>query len=432
MVLNNLESFGVSLTSHALDAPFTWPFVDFPDFQVRGLLSNEETGAHTISINPLVLPKDLDAWSTFSVNHEGWVAEAHAHDRVVNQELYTVHHYETDYHHNESLRWNVTGITPFVWSYEDDPYAPRQRVSKSLYYTPIWQRAPACDFTTQVNMDLRSYPPFTSVIDGMLAVNHPVFTNAVDATYLLTNYEHRFDPAEQAEPHSYLLVPVYDNLTYNRTAVAFLGAFLRWGTFFSDVLPRAEQGIFVVLESSCNQTFTYEIFGRKSVYLGEGNLHDTSLDADHLEDTFEFSPETAFDKDGVHEFCHYYAHIYPSPQWRDPFFTNTPYYYAIAVFCCFIVTAVGFLFYDILVQRRQAMVMRSAAKTNAIVTSLFPANVRDRLLDDAEAEMKKTNEKTASAAGVFLNNGTAKGGLDDYTSASIFGSKPIADLFPAT
>ncbi|CAB9522230.1 Receptor-type guanylate cyclase gcy [Seminavis robusta] len=434
-VVNNLERFGASLTSYARDQNMTWPFVAFPDFQVRGILSNKETGAHTVSINPLVYPKDLDNWSTFSANNQGWMAEAHVYDHVVHKELYELDYHETTYVHDETVRWNVTGITPYIWEYQKDPYAPRQRVSESVMYAPIWQRAPPCDYATQVNLDLRTYPAFTGFVDGMLAADHPVITTVVDATYLETNYDFRFDPAEQEEPHSYMLEPVYDTLTTNRTAVAFLSAFLRWGTFFTDVLPSTEQGIFVVLESSCNQTFTYELFGHKPVYLGEGNLHDTGLDSDKLEDTFEFAPDIAMEKDSGHEFCHYYAHIYPSTQWRDPFLTSNPLNYSIAVFACFLVTALGFVMYDVLVQRRQAMVMRSAAKTNAIVTSLFPANVRDRLLDDAETELNKAQHR-ASSTEAFMNDGRIKEGPDgtrnEYASEYIFGSKPIADLFPET
>ena len=263
----------------------------------------------------------------------------------------------------------------------------------------------------------------------MLAVNHPVITSVVEATRLETNYQYRFDPKEYAEPHSYILTPVYDTLGKNRTAVAFLSAFLRWGAFFTDVLPSSQHGIFVVLESTCGQTFTYEIFGHKAVYMGEGNLHDTRVDDDPLVDRFEFSPETASgDVEGKFDFCHYYANVYPSQEWREQFSTDKPYTYAAAVLCCFTITAFCFLLYDFLVQQRQAKVMKSAARTNKIVASLFPENVRDRLLEEADQGQRKDN------AGDFLNNGKKDGSIltGELTSEAIFGSKPIADLFPET
>ena len=429
-VFNNLENFGATLTSYAKDRELTWPFVVFPDFQVRGILSNQETKAHTISISPLVYNKDVEAWSNFTVNNQDWIREAHAYDQSVHPKLYEVEQYESSYSHKNEVRWNETEVTPYMWVHNADDRYAKKRVSESLYYAPVWQRAPPCDFSTRINQDLRTDPTFARFIDGMLAVDHPVLTTMVNASFLETNYEYRFDPQKYAEPYSYVLSPVYDVLTENRTAVAFLSAFLRWGAYFTDVLPSSQHGIFVVLESSCGQTYTYEIFGHKSVYIGEGNLHDKRVDDDPLVDSFEFSLNaTLGEKEGEIEFCHYYANVYPSQEWREQFSTDAPYLYAAAVLGCFLLTAFGFLLYDILVQRRQAKVMKSAARTNKIVSSLFPENVRDRLLKEADIENKETNSSN------FLNTSEKRNGAFfnvESTSEAIFGSKPIADMFPET
>ena len=42
-----------------------------------------------------------------------------------------------------------------------------------------------------------------------------VITKVVDANYLDSNYEYRFDPDEMAEPHSYLLVSSTTELAPN-------------------------------------------------------------------------------------------------------------------------------------------------------------------------------------------------------------------------
>ncbi|CAB9505205.1 Receptor-type guanylate cyclase gcy [Seminavis robusta] len=447
-VFNNLENFGVSMTSYAQDQNMTWPFVAFPDFQVRGILSNEETGAHTLSVNPFVYPKQLEVWGRFTQYKSDWMAEAHVYDKQVHEELYVLDHHNTsDAHHNPDFHWTKVGITPYIWYTDggkaDTNYTARYPVEESLLYTPIWQRAPPCDYQPQINLDLRSDPVFQRFIDGMIDTEHAVITQVTDATYLDTNYESRFDPAEQAEPHSYILEPVYDTLTENRTMVAYLSAFMRWGVFFTDVLPDHEQDIYVVLESTCGQTFTYEIFGHKSVYLGEGDVHDTTVDeGGQLYERFEFAPFSALEREvGEHGFCHYYATIYPSPHWRSKFFSNEPIAYALGVVGCFLITAAVFMLYDMLVQKRQDKVMASAKKTNAIVTSLFPENVRDRLLQDInnesgpETPVRATNSKKrgswADPSNAFTVGGAAKED-NDISSERIFGSKPIADLFPAT
>ena len=426
-VHGSLESFGATLTSYALDQRTTWPFVVFPHFQVRGLLSNKETKAHTISINPLVYAKDVDAWTEFTQQNQAWIAEAHAYDNIVHPELYKVQSYKTNYEHDETVRWNATGITPYMWLHNPDDRYARNRVQQEPFYAPIWQRAPTCDYATQINQDLRSDPALKDSIDSMLVVDHPVITPSVEATFLETNYEYRFDPEGYTEPHSYVLSPVYDTLDENRTMVAFLSAFIKWGAYFTDVLPSSPLGIFVILESSCGQKFTYEIFGHRAVYIGEGNLHDTRVDDDPIDEMFEFSPESAA-AEGDIELCHYYGHVYPSQEWREQFTTSDPYVYAVVVVCCFLLTATGFLLYDVLVQRRQTKVMHSAERTNKIVASLFPENVRDRLLEQSKAPTK-------DSSGAFLNNSNkarASPFSSENTSEAIFGSKPIADLFPET
>ena len=84
--------------------------------------------------------------------------------------------------------------------------------------------------------------------------------------------------------------------------------------------------------------------------------------------------------------------------------------------------------------------MDSANKTNAIVNNLFPSNVRDRLLDELEA--KKTEDAKPKNAFLSANriSGESSNALEAVdqgsrgvnTSEAIFGSKPIADFFPAS
>lgn len=87
--------------------------------------------------------------------------------------------------------------------------------------------------------------------------------------------------------------------------------------------------------------------------------------------------------------------------------------------------------YDCLVQRRQHTIMEQATRSNAIVSSLFPSNVRDRLMEEIQtAQGKKGNAWTDKNSS--MNNGTGKdkGARGCASSETIFGSQPIAELFP--
>jgi class 3 adenylate cyclase len=79
-----------------------------------------------------------------------------------------------------------------------------------------------------------------------------------------------------------------------------------------------------------------------------------------------------------------------------------------------------FLVYDRLVERRQAIVLKSANQSSAIVSSLFPKNVTDRLLN----MVLESNSRTMTA------KTRLKSFLNDFEDNQ--GLQPIADLFPET
>lgn len=82
--------------------------------------------------------------------------------------------------------------------------------------------------------------------------------------------------------------------------------------------------------------------------------------------------------------------------------------------------------------------MESATKTHAIVSSLFPSNVRDRLMEEMQtAEEQGQNENKKVIWGAHkngemgpLSKNSPQSRHQVKTSENIFGSKPIADLFP--
>jgi hypothetical protein len=79
----------------------------------------------------------------------------------------------------------------------------------------------------------------------------------------------------------------------------------------------------------------------------------------------------------------------------------------------FAFTSAVFLLYDWMVEQRQRKVMASAVHTSAIVSSLFPSTVRDRLF--------KADEDNAA----FQQSS----GLESFFFTHRSGSRPIADLY---
>ena len=116
----------------------------------------------------------------------------------------------------------------------------------------------------------------------------------------------------------------------------------------------------------------------------------------------------------------------------------------------FLLLLVVFLLYDIWVKRQTKKLAKDAKRSNAILSSLFPANVRDRLLEDAAGKNRPSASKhggvssdenmpTKNRLKNYLEDGELAEGygkskgnsnVDDDEEVLGYDSAPIADLFP--
>jgi hypothetical protein len=84
------------------------------------------------------------------------------------------------------------------------------------------------------------------------------------------------------------------------------------------------------------------------------------------------------------------------------------------------------------VKRRNDKVIQAAARSNAIVSSLFPSNIRDRLFKAEDDKAKDLQWKVPKGGlkSYLRDDGDGATGISD--NKSINTSKPLADLFPET
>jgi hypothetical protein len=124
-----------------------------------------------------------------------------------------------------------------------------------------------------------------------------------------------------------------------------------------------------------------------------------------------------FDRD-----CQYTISIYPSTVFQEAFSSSSPGIITLAVAVIFLFAIFMFCAYDRLVERRQKLIMDKAIQSTAIVSSLFPKNVRDRLMQTPNGIEHEHN------AGVTFRNQR----LSSLMGKGYEGdnSNPIADLFP--
>eukprot|EP00934_Nitzschia_sp_Nitz4_P008759 Nitzschia sp. Nitz4//scaffold136_size62208//2//1935//NITZ4_006359-RA/size62208-augustus-gene-0.3-mRNA-1//-1//CDS//3329535591//8749//frame0 len=152
-----------------------------------------------------------------------------------------------------------------------------------------------------------------------------------------------------------------------------------------------------------------------------GDFHDTNYDyLEAYQDLMEGSySHPDFTTNTGH--CRYSMRIYASDNFSSSLEKRIPMIFAIVVACFFGMVAAVFYTYDVFVQRRNEKLVNNAARSNAIVASLFPSNIRDRLLNvnNQPADIRKKS-------GALGLKGFMAGemGMEEDTK-----SKPLADLF---
>ena len=93
----------------------------------------------------------------------------------------------------------------------------------------------------------------------------------------------------------------------------------------------------------------------------------------------------------------YRIRVYPDQLMEDEFTTNQPWLYAGAVMLVMATAIATFVMYDCYVERRQTKVKDMAFKSNAIVSSLFPAAVQKKLMKEQEAKLQSVQREQKSS-----------------------------------
>ena len=303
---------------------------------------------------------------------------------------------------------------------------------------------------------------FADVFKGMVEADRAILSQVNNLEDMeeqrgeATSNETLSELEDYAWPASFMAAPVYDSLTPNASLVGAVTAEIPWHSYIQNLIPEGINGIIVVVQNTCGQVFTYQVNGPDVLYLGPEDLHDPAYDEYEIESHF-----TAFNSV---EDCTYSFYVYPSRELEAAYETKRPVTFTIAVVVIFLEVIAVFVVYDWLVERRQKKVMDSAIRTNAVVNSLFPATVRDRLMENAVRDQigydKKRQKQigaallprsvdsrlptnvspTHGAPSKFLMTQTpqmnASGHRSDVdptkvaTNVQVYESKPIADLFP--
>jgi Adenylate and Guanylate cyclase catalytic domain len=175
----------------------------------------------------------------------------------------------------------------------------------------------------------------------------------------------------------------YDPSEHKLVGIVTVSIF--WREIIRNVLSPGSNGVIVVVDNECTDSFTYQIDGPDVKYLGVFDKHDKSYDdfvvmtkVVDLQDS-SFQPNLYWGAPIDKEFCQYTLRLYPSDDLKSDFTTNNAITFMIVTLVSFAILAIIFVTYDFKVERRQKNVLSAAARSSEIVSSLFPSSVQDQL-----------------------------------------------------
>lgn len=385
-----------------------WPLVTLPDFPMRGLAARQQMKAEVIGFLPLVSEEDRDAWEAYSVESQGWVDYAKSWESAEDptteadtrklQQRSTIVADTRQRNGNRNLEEQADfskGVSNSIFRVTTDGLAVVDNGAGP--FTPIWMTSPAPPTLSNINFNLLSHQYLWQEVEVAVESEQAVISQILNLKSVhqsMTSSSMSF-----VEPISSIYYPIFDNYASDRKLVGILASELGWKYFFEGALPNMAQGVVCVIENSCQQAFTYRVYGTEAIYMGPGDLHDTSYDemVESRSMSFLVSANEGLSGVGVNfEPCPFSLKMYPSESLEASFDENTALVGVLSILTLFFISGAVFFLYDTLGRRGES--------GDASVVKI------ERLFHEGE-------EKQGLGVGNRIRNTIQKGGLN-YTPSS--------------
>jgi class 3 adenylate cyclase len=388
-----VDSLGRAFTSYELNSNESWPLVTIPDFELRGKHVRELGDMLSVGIHPLVNSGMRETWENYTALNTDWFGQAKSKCGAgTGQNL----------EFPEGI-FRLDGESGFV---VDDSAGP---------YLPTWQLTPATE--NIINLNILSHPIFSEAASKTIATSEATISRLenVDSLgqmpsefftdyygCLMQNHSGEQDVSyNEQHPLATMFFPVFSSFsTQTRQLVGVLSTLIDFEQLFNGALAEGSGGLLGVLDNNCGDIFSFEVNGEDAVYLGPEDFHNT--DHGSLNQKFEFAStlfESASSVEVNSVYCPYTLRVYPQDMLYDDYVTTMPVVYSvtIAVVLLFVICVV--LSYDCYLHRRMSKIEKAAEASRAIVSSLFPENVRDRILAEGRRASITSAERALSRRG---------------------------------
>jgi hypothetical protein len=271
-----------------------------------------------------------------------------------------------------------------------------------------------------------------------------VLSSVIDTKTLRLESDGDGPTESENAPKGVLMHPVYSSIEKvpSRMVGVLIGV-IRWDQYFVNVHPLDDKTVTVWLPDSQGTAYLYELRGSSAVRV---------LQSEERYSGYQSAVIPLCSSTGVeaNETLGPSITVYASESYIAANYTWVPAVIASAVAAGFALIIATFVLYDRYIQRKNEELRGDADRSKALVSSLFPANVHDRLFNNTAGIEAKPGPKRKKkvhgqeAANVFLEERKAdenetsspSTAQDDSAEADdddfYFKSKPIADHFPNT
>jgi hypothetical protein len=294
---------------------------------------------------------------------------------------------------------NFNAMTPTIQAIVSSPENPFTTMSPVQFFKPKKKKKLSNDYATygdddNTNITMIASPSNSAdhIIDMILQ------KQSVDGTY------------SSGEPFTYIYYPVLHQTSNSTSVVAILTATIEWASYLKHAITKGRR-ITCVIHQQQNRNavnkderqevrFTFDADAEKQevIFRGYEDLHDPHFD--DLVVSFDVkvvpSDSAADHYTGLpynDDIVLYTVYLYPTEETKDSYITKTSVEVGSGIILCFMLTLMVFCLYDSMVTKRQKLVMDNAYKTYNIVSSLFPATVRDRMLRDCAKQSNNDSSK---------------------------------------
>jgi hypothetical protein len=458
-------------------------FVTIPDSEVLLGRARDVVGADFIAYAPMIQSQEeAQLWTEYSKENVGWLKEAYEvynsgnnglsydvpsqrirflqqidDETPVNFDIWRFEIYDQEegsididpltcpmWMPKQNRPWNEDEKSAFLIASAIEAgrilsYIPEPVTSfNETFMSPIWTSSPPSIYgrTNYVNWNAQSDPTFHYTTQVANKIQSTSFQDVCSPT--APWYDASLFPDER---YTVFATPVYDKFEADEAVSQIVGHYLAvvsWNVLFRNIIHSGSYPVHIVMRNDCGRTFTLQLeYGKDAIMLN--NTGDSHTDREDFNDMKVEKPFATFaNGDGEtmdDRLCSFTISVYPTVEMENAYKTNEPVQYAMVVLAVFVITSLAFIFFDCVQQRRQQQIMNTARRQNQLVSSLFPTQIQNQLMEEYEMKEalskreKKYNKSGSAGLRSFLDDRSthSSGSLHQITS-----TKPIADLFPET